>query len=95
MAQQGGNINVVVYVTGAPFPVTVNVHQKIEQLIREAFKAAGKQGTDPDGWALRLPGGGDPLALDARIGASGITDGMELSLDRHEGGGGAVRSPAS
>lgn len=90
---QGGNINVIVYVTGAPFPVTVNINQKVEHLIREAFKAAGKQGTDPAGWALRLPGGGDPLSLGTRLGEAGITDGMQLSLDRDEGGGGNVPAP--
>lgn len=87
---QGGNIRLIVYVTGAPIPVTVNRNQKIEHLMREAFKEAGKQGTEPSGWALRLPGGGDPLALGARISDSGIVDGMELTLDRDEGGGGAA-----
>lgn len=91
---QGGNIDVIVYVTGAPFPVTVNPNQKIEHLIREAFKAAGKQGTEPAGWALRLPGGGDPLPLGTRIRDAGITDGMELTLDRDEGGGGNAAASA-
>jgi hypothetical protein len=84
----GGNIDVLVYVTGAPFPVTVNQNQKVEQLIREALKKAGKQGADPAGWALRLPSGGDPLNPDLRVNEAGITQGMQLSLDRDEGGGG-------
>jgi Predicted metal binding domain/WXG100 protein secretion system (Wss), protein YukD len=91
----GGNIDVIVYVTGAPCPVTVNPNQKIEQLIREALKKAGKHGADPAGWALRLPGGGDPLDPGRRVGEAGITDGMELSLDRDEGGGGNAPAPFS
>lgn len=87
---KGGNIQLIVYVTGAPIPITVNPEQKVEQLIREAFKEAGKKGTEPSGWALRLPGGGEPLAPGARIRDCGIIDGMELTLDRDEGGGGAV-----
>lgn len=87
---QGTTITVTVYVTGAPFQVRTNTHQKVEQLVRDALHEAGKRGADPGGWVLRPAAGGDPIEQSSRVGDAGITEGTQLSLDRDEGGGGSL-----
>jgi hypothetical protein len=40
---QGNTIGITVYVTGAPFAVSINTHQKVEELVRKALHEAGKR----------------------------------------------------
>lgn len=88
MTQVDNNIQVTVVVSGAPVPVKVNVHQKVEQLMREALHDAGKRDVDLSRWFLRHSGGGEPIAAGLRVDQAGITSGATLFLDPDEGGGG-------
>jgi putative metal binding uncharacterized protein/uncharacterized protein DUF2604 len=89
----GSNITVTVVVSGAPQSVTVNAHQKAEQLMREALKEAGILDADLSRWHLRLQDGGEPIPPSDRIADVGIVDGATLFLDPEEGGGGNVSAP--
>lgn len=88
MAPRSDNkIDLVVIVSGQPTPVTVNGNQKITHLIHEALQRSGNTGQEPDQWELRREGG-ELLDGDARVGASGLTDGMTLFLNPRAGAGG-------
>lgn len=85
MSRNRNHIDVTVSVSGKPVAVTANVGWKIEQLMREALKQAGKPGEDPDGWELRTEQG-VVLNPDGRV--RDIPDGVTLFLDPKIGGGG-------
>jgi hypothetical protein len=79
-------ISVNVVVNTKPTPVTVNTHQRVEQLVKEAFHNAGYKQPKPD-WEL-TDASGNPIGLEQTIAAAGITDGATLYLGPGEGGGG-------
>jgi hypothetical protein len=82
-------ITVSVVVTSVPVDVTVNPHQRIEQLIRDALRKAQQGGGDIAGWELKTVGG-DRLPPDQRI-SEHVADGDKLYLNKNAGGGGACR----
>jgi hypothetical protein len=83
------NITVNVVVTSVPVDVTVNPHQSIAQLIREALRKAQQGDGDIAGWELKTVGG-NPLAPEQRI-SEHVADGDKLYLNKNAGGGGACR----
>jgi hypothetical protein len=83
------NITVHVVVTSVPVDVTVNPHQHIEQLIREALRKAEQGASDIAGWELKTVGG-DLLAPGERI-SDRVSNGDKLFLNKNAGGGGACR----
>ncbi|MFL5833350.1 MAG: putative metal-binding protein [Solirubrobacterales bacterium] len=87
------NIALTVVVSGAPQHITINVHEKVAQLMRKALHQAGIDNSDLAGWNLRFAAGGDPIAPEARIGEAGIGAGATLFLSRDEGGGGEIAVP--
>lgn len=81
-------VTVTVVVSGARLSVTVNAHQKVAQLIREALKEAGIPHPKVGDWTLRFADGGAAIDPDLQIEEAGIVDGATLFLDPDEGGGG-------
>lgn len=81
------NITVHVVVTSVPVEVTVNPHEHIEQLIREALRKAQQGGPDILGWELKTVGG-DLLDPNQRI-SDHVVNGAKLYLNKNAGGGGA------
>ena len=81
------NIHVTVVVSGQSVKVTVNIHQKVEHLVREALQNTGNQGQPPADWELRSSDG-SLLEQALTIGAAGIVDGATLYLNPRAGAGG-------
>ncbi len=81
------NITLKVIVSGQSVSVKVNVHQKVDHLVREALNESGNKGQPPGGWELRsLDGALVEQAL--TIEAAKIVDGMTLYLNPQAGAGG-------
>ena len=83
------HITVEVVVSGFEVSVTINPHQSVQQLIRDALKEADQaHGDDLSGWELRTTGGHafDP---NQTLSAAGIVSGVKLFLNKGAGGGGA------
>jgi len=75
------NIQVQVVVSGQPTTIKVNVHQTVEQLVKEALKESGNKGQPPSEWELRTSDG-TLIDQSLAVGAAGITDGGTLFLAR-------------
>ena len=82
------NIQVQVVVSGQPTTIKVNVHQTVEQLVKEALKESGNKGQPPSEWELRTSDG-TLIDQSLAIGAAGISDGATLFLSPRAGAGGA------
>lgn len=83
------NINVSVIVSGQETSLKVNIHQKIEELIREALHQTSNHGQPPGDWELRTSDGA-LIDQGIRIGDAGIVDGTKLFLSPKAGAGGDV-----
>lgn len=90
MAPQSQNITAVVVVSGQPTSVKVNLHQKVEHLVKEALKLSGNQGQPSSEWELRRSDGG-LIDQDSTIESAAIKEGMTLYLSPKAGAGGAGR----
>lgn len=89
MAHPDPNITVTVIVSGQPTSVKVNIHQKVEQLVREALNQTGNKGQPPSEWELRTSDGA-LLEQTLTVEAAGIVNGMTLYLSPRAGAGGAI-----
>ncbi len=89
MPQSESHITVKVIVSGQPTSVTVNSHQKVEQLVREALNQTGNKGQPPADWELRTADGA-LIEQNLTIEAAGIVAGMTLYLSPRAGAGGQV-----
>ncbi|HEY3292824.1 MAG TPA: DUF2604 domain-containing protein [Candidatus Nanopelagicaceae bacterium] len=87
MAHPNPNIEVTVVVSGQPTTVKVNIHEKVENLVREALHQTGNQGQPPGNWELRTA---DGIMIDQNLSIenAGIVEGMKLFLSPHAGAGG-------
>ena len=81
------NIEVIVVVSGQPQHFKVNVHQKLEQLVREALQKSGNEGQPPSDWELRREDGA-LLDQDTRVRDAGVAAGVTLFLNPKAGAGG-------
>lgn len=81
------NIQVQIVVSGQPTTIKANLHQTVEQLVKEALKESGNKGQPPSEWELRTSDG-TLIDQSLAIGASGITDGATLFLSPRAGAGG-------
>lgn len=79
-------ITIIVVVSGEDVAVTVNTHQKVAQLVREALNESGNQGQPVENWILKSDAGA--IDFEQRIADAGITDGMKLYLNPKAGEGG-------
>jgi hypothetical protein len=87
MASDGkSKITVVVVVSGEDVEVTVQTHQDVSKLVREALRESGNAGQPPEDWVLK--GDAGEIAQDQTITAAGIVDGMKLRLTPEAGEGG-------
>lgn len=77
----------IIVVNGVRTEVTVNVQQKVKQLVREALHASGQPDASPEDWELKTEAG-VLLNPDLQIGAAGIVAGTTLFLSQAAGGGG-------
>jgi hypothetical protein len=87
MTHPNPHVDVTVVVSGQSTTVKVNVHQKVETLVREALNQTGNQGQPPGNWELRTS---DGILIDQNltIENAGIIQGMKLFLSPHAGAGG-------
>jgi hypothetical protein len=87
MSKPEPNITVIAIVSGQSTSLTVNTHQKVEHLIREALQSTGNQGQPPDQWELRTVDG-RLVEQNSTIEAAGIVMGVTLYLNPRAGAGG-------
>lgn len=81
------NITIIVVVSGQPTSLKVNIHQKIDHLVREALNKTGNKGQPPSDWELRTSDGA-LIEQTLTIEAAGLIDGMTLYLSPRAGAGG-------
>jgi Protein of Unknown function (DUF2604) len=83
------NISITVIVSGQPTSVTVNPHQKIDHLIKEALHETGNKGQPSNDWELRTS---DGALLEQALTVEGakIVAGMTLYLNPRAGAGGST-----
>lgn len=86
------NITVNVVVSGQPTAIEVNVHQKVEHLVREALNKTGNKGQPPSDWELRTTDG-VLIEQTLTIETAGILNGMTLYLSPRAGAGGTAHHP--
>lgn len=86
-AENKNRISVVVVVSGEDVAVTVNPHQKVAELVREALRESGNQGQPLENWVLKTADGSS-IDFDQRVEDAGITEGMKLFLNPKAGEGG-------
>lgn len=87
MAHTTQNITVTVVVSGQSTEAKINIHQKVEELVREALNRTGNQGQPPGNWELRTSDG-NLIEQSLTVEAAGIVEGMKLFLSPHAGAGG-------
>lgn len=87
MTHPDPNIAVTVIVSGQPTTVKVNIHQKVDQLVREALNQTGNKGQPPSEWELRTSDGA-LIEQTLTVEAAGILAGMTLYLNPRAGAGG-------
>ena len=83
------NIAVTVVVSGQQTSVTVNPHQKVEHLIKEALHETGNKGQPPGEWELRTSDGA-LIEQAITVEAAKIAAGMTLYLNPRAGVGGTA-----
>jgi uncharacterized protein YqeY len=88
VAEHGkSNISVTVVVSGEDVIVTVNTHEHVRELVREALRESGNAGQPPENWVLQ--GDAGEIDQELTIAAAGIVDGARLSLTPDAGEGGS------
>lgn len=87
MPQSDPNINVNVVVSGQPTLLKVNLHQKVEQLVKEALNQTGNKGQPASEWELRTSDG-SLIEQTLTIQSAGIVEGMTVYLSPRAGAGG-------
>lgn len=87
MAPSGNKIAITVVVSGQPVSITLNPHQKVDHLIREALQSSGNQGHPVEEWELRSTDG-TLFESGATVEAVGIVDGITVYLNPRAGAGG-------
>jgi hypothetical protein len=80
-------INVIVVVSGIDQPVTVNIHQDVEHLAKEALRESGHEGQPLEDWELK-DAGGVIIPFSTRIEDAGIGEGTKVYLSPKVGTGG-------
>jgi hypothetical protein len=87
MPQPDNFLDVIVVVSGVPKPGRVNLHEPLENLVREVLNASGEHGRDPADFELRTEDG-RLIDLAQRSGQAGLLDGQTLFLNPRAGAGG-------
>jgi hypothetical protein len=88
------NINLVVVVSGQPASIKVNIHQKVDHLVREALNKTGNKGQPPADWELRTSDGA-LIEQSLTIEKAGLVEGMTLYLSPRAGAGGQYNDSCS
>jgi hypothetical protein len=76
-----------IIVGGQKVPESVNQHQTLERVVREALEASGNKGQSPDAWELRTAAGAI-LPLEQTVEQAGISAGAVLYLNPKTAAGG-------
>jgi len=87
MPKSDPNITVKVVVSGSPTSLKVNVHQKVDHLVKEALNETGNKGQPASDWELRTKDGA-LIEQTLTVQSAGIVDGMTLYLSPRAGAGG-------
>lgn len=83
---RSSNITVTVVVSGEDVEVTVNSHQYVRELVREALRESGNAGQPPENWILKSDGG--EIDQEQTVAAGGVVAGIRLTLTPEAGEGG-------
>lgn len=84
------HITVQIVVSGQPTSIVADVHQFVEQLVKDALKESGNKGQPPSEWELRTTDG-TLVDQTLKIGAAGIVSGTTLFLSPRAGAGGSYQ----
>jgi hypothetical protein len=87
MANDKNFIDMVIVVSGAPQHVRINIHETLENAVREALRESGNPGQPPEEWELRTEDG-QLLSLGLTPGQAGVREGQTLFLSPKAGAGG-------
>lgn len=87
MANDKNFIDMVIVVSGAPQHVRINIHETLENAVREALRESGNPGQPPEAWELRTENG-QLLSLGLTPGQAGVREGQTLFLSPKAGAGG-------
>ncbi len=87
MPQPETNITVNVVVSGQSTSLKINVHQKVDHLVKEALDATGNKGQPSADWELRTSDGA-LIEQTLTIQNAGIVNGVTLYLSPRAGAGG-------
>lgn len=87
MPKSDPNITVNVVVSGQATTLKVNIHQKVEHLVKEALNQSGNQGQPAADWELRTTDGA-LIEQTLKIEDAGILQGLTLYLSPRAGAGG-------
>lgn len=80
-------LHLVIVVSGAPQPVSINPQESLEHAVREALHDSGNQGRSPAEFELRNQDGA-LLDQTRRPAEAGVQEGQTLFLNPHAGAGG-------
>jgi len=87
MAQSDPNITVNVVVSGQATSLKVNIHQKVDHLVKEALDATGNKGQPSSDWELRTSDGA-LIEQTLTVQNAAIVNGRTLYLSPRAGAGG-------
>ena len=87
MPKADPNINVNVVVSGQATTLKINLHQKVEHLVKEALNQTSNKGQPTGDWELRKTDG-TLIEQTLTVENAGIIEGMTLYLSPRAGAGG-------
>lgn len=87
MAKEDQNIQLIIVISGQPHTVQINVHERVENLVRKALNDSGDSGQPPSEWELRTVDGA-LIDQSLRVMDVGLKDGATLFLAPRAGVGG-------
>lgn len=87
MPDNPNKINVIVVVSGIDQPESVNIHQTVEHLAKEALKDSGHEGQPLADWELK-DAGGVIIPFATKLEDAGIKEGSKVYLNPKVGTGG-------
>ncbi len=87
MPKADNRIQLVVVVSGVARPAQVNIHEPLQNLVRDVLRDSGDAGRSLEDFELRAEDG-RILDLHANAGDSGLQDGDTLFVNPRAGAGG-------
>jgi hypothetical protein len=81
------HLDLIIVVSGVPEPVRINMHEPLENAVRQALRESHAGSSSPADWELRTEQG---VLLDQNVqaGSVGLHEGQTLFLNPRAGAGG-------